>query len=403
MTTTTLTRRPGLAVIIIAYAAFIALGLMEGLLGVAWPSMRVTFELPLDALGILLLAATSGHIIASFSNGRILQLTGISTLLMLALTLRGSAFLTQSIAPAWLLVVGVGFLGGIGAGMLDAGMNTFAAARFRPRLLNWLHASFAVGASLGSLLMTALLSAGQNWRLGFGLLAGVNLVLAVVFAFTRNRWTLPHEALTADQPPPTKIRSRDTLKLPIVWISIATFALYTGLELGLGQWSFTLATESREIAEATAGVWTTLYWGSLTAGRIILGFIETNTERLVRLALILVVAGATLFALNLNPTFSLAGLMMVGFGLAPVFPALIALTPLRIGADHASNAIGFQVGAAGIGAAILPGLAGVLGDNYGLEVIALFFATAAVLLFLAQETAARTAHQSIEKINNHKI
>jgi fucose permease len=86
--------------------------------------------------------------------------------------------------------------------------------------------------------------------------------------------------------------------------------------------------------------------------------------------------------------------MMVGFGLAPVFPALIALTPLRIGADHAPNAIGFQVGAAGIGAAILPGLAGVLGDRYGLELIALFFATAAVLLFLAQETAARTSRKS---------
>jgi len=394
MTTTTLTKRPGLMVIIIAYTAFIALGLMDGLLGVAWPSMRVTFGLPIDAFGILLLAFTSGHIIASFSNGRFLQLTAISTLLMLALTLRGGAFLTQSLAPTWLLVVGVGFLSGMGAGMLDAGMNTFAAARFRPRLLNWLHASFAVGASLGSLVMTALLGAGQNWRLGFGLLAGVNLTLAVVFAFTRDRWTLPHQDLTADQPPPTNIRSRDTLKLPIVWISIVTFALYTGLELGLGQWSFTLATESRGIAETTAGVWTTLYWGSLTAGRIILGFIETNTERLVRLALLLVVAGGALFALNLNPAFSLAGLMMVGFGLAPVFPALIALTPLRIGADHAPNAIGFQVGAAGIGAAILPGLAGVLGDRYGLELIALFFATVAVLLFLAQETAARTSRKS---------
>jgi fucose permease len=391
MTALTLTKRPGLTTILIAYAAFVVLGLMDGLLGVAWPSMRATFGLPLDALGVLLLAATSGHIVASFSNGRFLQLTGVSFLLMLSLALRGGAILTQAIAPLWLLVIAAGFFSGLGAGMLDAGMNTFAGARFRPRLLNWLHASFAVGTTLGSLLMTALLSVERTWRMGFGLVAGVYLLLAVVFALTRDRWTLPHQDLTAVAPPQSNVRSRDTLKLPIVWISIIIFALYTGTELGLGQWIFTLATESRGISETTAGLWTTLYWGSLTAGRIILGFIETNTERLVRVVLLLVVAGAALFALDLGAGISLLGLMLVGFGLAPVFPALIALTPTRIGADHAPNAIGFQVGSAGIGAAVLPGLAGVLGEAIGLEVIALFFAGAAVLLFLTQEVAARYA------------
>ncbi|MFZ0546916.1 MAG: MFS transporter [Candidatus Promineifilaceae bacterium] len=393
MTTSTLSKRPGLLIIAIAYSTFICLGLFDGLLGVAWPSMRATFDLPLDALGILLLAFTSGHIVASFSNGRFLQITGVATLLTLSLALRGAAFLTQALSPVWLLVVFIGFLSGVGAGMLDAGMNTFAAARFRPRLLNWLHASFGVGASLGSFMMTTLLGTGQSWRLGFGILAALTLLLSAVIGFTRDHWTLPQQEISADEPAPSHIRSRDTLKLPIVWISIVTFALYTGLELGLGQWSFTLATESRGLAQQPAGYWTTLYWGSLTAGRIILGFIETNTERLVRVALVVVVSGATLFALNLGPTISLAGLMLVGFGLAPVFPSLIALTPLRIGSDHASNAIGFQVGAAGIGAAVLPGLAGVLGDTFGVEVIAVFFAAAAVLLFVAQETAARNARQ----------
>jgi fucose permease len=391
MTTSTLIKRPGLLTILIAYSAFVTLGLIDGILGVAWPSMRATFDLPLDALGVLLLAGTVGHIIASFNNGRFLQITGVAVLLVLSLALRGGAILTQALAPAWLLIVGAGFFSGLGAGMLDSGMNTFAAARFRPRLLNWLHASFALGASMGSLLMTFLLDIEQTWRVGFGLLGGIYLLLAVVFAFTRDRWTLPHQDETADAPAQSNIRSRDTFKLPIVWISILTFALYTGLEIGLGQWSYTVAIESRAIPEDTAGLWTTLYWGSLLAGRVILGFIETNTEHLIRYALLLVVAGGLLFALNLSPLLSVIGLMMSGFGLAPVFPALIALTPFRIGSAHASNAIGFQVGAAGVGGAVLPGLAGVLGDAYGLEYIAIFMAVAAVLLFLSQELAARVA------------
>lgn len=391
MSTTTLTKRPGLTTIIIAYSAFVALGLIDGLLGVAWPSMRATFNLPLDALGILLLAGTSGHIVASFGNGRFLQMTGVAVLLVLSLAVRGGAILIQGVAPIWLLVVGVGFFSGVGSGMLDAGMNTYGAARFRPRLLNWLHASFALGASLGSLLMTTLLDIGQSWRVGFGIVAGFYVLMAIIFAFTSDRWTLPHQDKTADAPAQSNVRSRDTLKLPIIWISILTFALYTGLEIGLGQWSFTIASESRAIPPESAGDWTTFYWSSLLVGRIILGFVETKTERLVRYALLLVVAGAALFALDLADWSSVLGLMMAGFGLAPVFPMLIALTPLRMGADHASNAIGFQVGAAGIGGAILPGLAGVIGDEFGLEFMAIFLAAAAVLLFVSQETAARFA------------
>ena len=350
----------------------------------------------MDALGLLLMVGAIGHILASFGNGRLIQLTSIAALLVLSQILRGGSLFLQAVVPSWLLVVVIGLIGSLGVGVLDSSLNTYAAARFRPRLLNWLHASFAIGASLGSLLMTALLgiellNEAGSWRFGFGILAALNLVLAVVFFVTRDRWTLPHQDLPPDTALPNTSKTRDTLKLPVVWISILTLFLYTGLEISVGRWIFTLAVDSRGLTETTAGLWTTLYWGSFTVGRIILGFIETNTERLVRLMLLLVVFGAGLFALNLSETMSLAGLIIIGFGLAPVFPALIALTPSRISPEHTPNAIGFQVGAAGTGAAVLPGLAGVLGDNFSLELMAVFFLATAVLLFLAQETAARMA------------
>ncbi len=391
--------RPPLTIVLIAYVAFIALGLFDGLLGVAWPAMRATFDLPLDALGLLLMVSAIGHILASFGNGRFIQLTSIATLLILAQILRGGSLFFQAVAPSWLLVVVIGLIGSLGVGVLDSSLNTYAAARFRPRLLNWLHASFAVGASLGSLLMTALLgiellNEAGSWRFGFGILAAANLLLAVVFFVTRRQWTLPHQHLPSDSAAQSSITTRDTLKLPIVWVSILTLFLYTGLEISVGRWVFTLAVDSRGLTETTAGVWTTLYWGSFTVGRIILGFIETNTERLVRLMLLLVTLGAGTFALNLSETMSLVGLLLIGFGLAPVFPALIALTPQRINPEHAPNAIGFQVGAAGTGAAVLPGIAGVLGHKINLELMALFFLATAVLLFLAQETATRMAKTS---------
>lgn len=41
--------------LLVAYAAFLTLGLPASLLGVAWPTMRAEFSLQLDAMGLVLM------------------------------------------------------------------------------------------------------------------------------------------------------------------------------------------------------------------------------------------------------------------------------------------------------------------------------------------------------------
>ena len=55
--------------ILLAYAAFIALGMPDGLLGIAWPSIRADFGIPLDSLGMVLFASVSGYMTATFLSG----------------------------------------------------------------------------------------------------------------------------------------------------------------------------------------------------------------------------------------------------------------------------------------------------------------------------------------------
>ena len=47
-----------MGLIIVSFIAFISLGLPDGLLGVAWPGIRDYFDLPVDALGIILICGT---------------------------------------------------------------------------------------------------------------------------------------------------------------------------------------------------------------------------------------------------------------------------------------------------------------------------------------------------------
>jgi hypothetical protein len=56
------------------------------------------------------------------------------------------------------------------------------------------------------------------------------------------------------------------------------------------------------------------------------------------------------------------------FAMAPSFPSLIAMTPARLGARHAGNAVGFQVASAILGAA-LPSIVKVLVGPFGLQAV----------------------------------
>ena len=73
----------------------------------------------------------------------------------------------------------------------------------------------------------------------------------------------------------------------------------------------------------------------------------------------------------------------MGFGLAPIFPTYMSLTPSRVGAEFATHAVSFQVAAASAGIMVFPWLVAGLAEEYDLEVITQSLIVATLtLLFL---------------------
>jgi fucose permease len=373
----------------LAYAAFISLGLPDGLNSVAWPSVRTTFQLPLNALGALITTGTIGYLASSFSSGRILARIGVGWLLVLSCLATAISLLGYGSAPLWVVMVGFGLLSGLGAGAIDAGLNTYAAENFSPRTMNWLHASFGLGAATGPIVMSAVISGGLSWRVGYFIVGAAQLLLASCFAVTRRQWqTHADETEAAPTPSAPMIR---TLALPSAWLSIVLFFVYTGLELCAGQWLYTLLTEARGMLPALAGVWVSVYWGSLTVGRLLSGaaVAHITVRALLRLCLIAAIVGVALLWLNLTTWLSLIGVALLGLALAPMFPSFISLTPARMGPQHAANTVGFQIAAATLGGASLVGGFGLLADRFGLETLGPFLLVAAVLLTIVFELLER--------------
>lgn len=368
--------------IILMFVGFISLGLPDGLLGVAWPSIARARGVGVGSLGTLLIAFSVGYLTVSVLSGRILAALGVGRLLAICASVTGLSLLGFAAVPFWWLLLIVGVALGAGGGAIDAGLNAYAAAHTSPRVLNWLHACFGIGATLGPAIMTAVIAGGRPWQLGYLLVGSGQLVLAVVFALTRRRWedgAIAPAAEPGTKPAHTSLLA--TIRLPAVWLSLLTFALYSGLEISVGQWSFSLFTLGRGVPAVLAGQWISLYWGSLTVGRILMGFVvgRVAPNTLLRAAALGALLGAGLLWAGLGYLGDTAGLLLMGFSEAPIFPLLIATTAGRVGRAHADNAIGMQVAAAVVGGALIPWLIGQAVAGAGAAIIALCIVVAAGL------------------------
>jgi fucose permease len=254
--------------------------------------------------------------------------------------------------------------------------------------------------------MAAILASGGSWRWGYASVAAVQAVLGTVFFATRGAWG---EGTGAEPSPPGNDASpagargqggregaasyRETLARGSVWLGILAFLLYAGLEFAVGQWAFSLLTLGRGLETGPAGLWVGLFFGGFFGGRVLAGFLPLGD----RLRVLLVACPLGMLAGSLLARFggtgpaTAAGLAILGLACAPVYPALVAATPARLGNRHAANAMGMQVASATLGIAVLPGLTGILARLRGLESIASAWIAGSVALLLCLAAMARDA------------
>jgi fucose permease len=281
------------------------------------------------------------------------------------------------------------FLVGIGLGFVDGAMNVYFAAHHGPRLMNWLHACFGIGAALAPIIVNYILRSGGDWRSGYFAILVLYAVLLVAFWWTRRQWVITPASASA---PVTTAAARQTLRLWVVWLGILLFCAYAGVELVPSDWAPSLLETERGFARADAADLVSSYWFFFTVGRIAFGFIVTYISQhlLVRVCLFATLAGAVLMALGTaGNQLSQIGLIVAAFAMSPLFALLVTATQERLGARHAPNAIGFQVAAASVGAGLIPALTGVIAQRTTLEAVAVIWVALCVVCIILYELSQR--------------
>jgi fucose permease len=367
---------PRVAVLLLIYAAFVSMGLPDGILGAAWPAMRAELRVALNDNWPLLALGTCGSALSSFLSGLALRRFGVGRVLVLTTFLTACVIFGYSASATLPVIAGLSFFLGLGNGAIDAGLNHFAASKLSSRHMNWLHAFWGVGVSLGTLLLSTTFAVGGSWRSAYLGIALAQLGLAV--AFTRNVRSLPGPALALPGEPRREHAGYlSTFKLPAAWASIASFFVYCGLECGAGLWIASVLHDARGWTAQAAGLMATLYWASLTAGRFLIGTVSQRiaSRRIIRGGVLGALAGTSLIAVSslLPPQANAAGLLiaggllLTGISLSPIFPMLMHDTPRSVGQRHATNLIGFQGASGQLGFTLVPILIGTLLRVYSPE------------------------------------
>jgi fucose permease len=397
----TQTRKRDYFVVVVTFLTFLAgLGLVDGAIGVGWEFIREEFGRDAQALAPILLLTMLGFLPSSFLSGPLAARFGSGPMIVGGVTLVGVGMIGFALAPVWEILLLAAFARGIGAGVIDAGLNAYVATHYNARIMNWLHACFGIGVTISPTVMTLIVAEwNMSWRVGFIWLALAQGVLIALLLISLKWWV---KSDPSTEPDPTNSRQHQplmaTLRLPIVYVAVLFMFVYVGIELSVGNWTFKLFNEARGVPELTAGYLVSLYWGSLTIGRILFGFLPQNLSRTttLRATISLTILGALLFWWNPVNWVSYVGLFLLGFAQAPIFATFVGGIPQWVGAGHANNAIGFQLSAASLGASLVPSFVGVLvaTEQFTLEVIGPYMFTLAVMLFVLHEVSVRMGQRT---------
>jgi fucose permease len=370
--------KTGQSTVIVEVGVMIAvLGLPDGALGVAWPSLRHTFGLPVGDLGLIALVGIIPYLLASTGVTRLVRRVGFGTTSIAFAVLATAAMAAWASAPAWGVVLAAAAAYGASRGAVDSSFNAYVSEHEGVRRLGLLHAGYGIGATLAPLIVATVLSLGAGWRVALGVLAAADLAATAGAWAMRSAWRpsrhadLPHDADAA-----ASHRAR-------VAMLLATFVVYTGSEAGIGAWAFTVGTDGRHLDRGLVAGAVAVYWAMLTGGRLLLAGIGGRVGREVILigGSALALAGVVLFWLN-HSDAGLIGLIPAGFGFAATFPVVISMVPDYVGDRRSAHIIGWCVAFAAIGGPAGTALGGFVAGHESVNTVPPVYAVLAAALIV---------------------
>lgn len=337
------------ALVATAWAGMLVFGIVLLLMGSLLPSLGVN-DTQAGHLGSFPLA---GILLATILVGPFLDLWGARRILLLALALIAAPIALMPLLHRYEALATAAFLYGLGGGLLNTATNAMVAdltLTNKERALNLLGAFFSLGAIAAPLLMAmtggSLSPAAVLWLLAA-------LIALLLIPVARLRFPPPSQAGT---------RLRDllgVLRHPAVWIFGLLLFFESGNENTMFVWGGKMAVDAlhatlRQANFGLVGLSAALGVGRLAAA----GWVRlTGSRNGVLLSCAVLLAGTGLCALAGSMAAYWTGLLLIGAGMAAIFPTSLAMASTRFPAQT-GTVFGAIMAVALVGGTLGPTLSG---------------------------------------------
>ena len=375
--------------LVIIYLAFISLGLPDALLGAAWPSMYPQFDVPVSYAGIISMIIALGTVVSSLQSDRLTKKLGTGKVTALSVCMTAMALFGFAASHSFGMLCLWAIPYGLGAGSVDASLNNYVALHYESRHMSWLHCMWGIGASAGPYIMGYALTAGWGWNSGYHIIAVLQIVLTAILLCSLPLWKQrPAEVLQDGKVQNVKVLSiREVLQLAGAREILVCFFCYCALEQTTGLWASSYLTLHKGVSADTAATFASMFYLGITVGRALSGFLtmKLNDVQMIRLGEVIIGIGVLVMLLPFGQSLSLAGLILIGLGCAPVYPCVIHSTPAHFGADKSQAIIGIQMACAYVGTCLMPPVFGLIANHITVALLPVYLLIILVLMVIMHE------------------
>ena len=374
----------------IIYLSFISLGLPDGLLGAAWPTIYPELSVPVSYAGILFAIISGGTVVSSLLSDRLTFRLGTGRVTAISVCMTAAALFGFASSDSYWMLCLWAIPYGLGAGSVDASLNNYVALHYTSRHMSWLHCMWGVGATVGPYIMGAVLSGGGHWSGGYRTVGFIQLALTAVLLLSLSLWKGRPQAEEGGAARPLPLKK--VIAIPGAKQIMVTFFCYCALEQSTALWASSYLALYKGVPADTAAFFASMFFIGITAGRALNGFLTmkfTDTQ-LIRMGQGVILTGICAMLLPLGQGASIAGLILIGLGCAPIYPCVIHSTPAHFGAGHSQALIGVQMASAYIGNCLMPPLFGLIANHIHVALLPVYLLLILGLMVWMHEKMLRT-------------
>ena len=377
--------------IAVIYAAFIGLGLPDSLFGTAWPSIYKEFGLPIAYGSLESMICFIGTFLSSLLSARLIKRFGTARLTAGCTLLTAVSLIGFGWAGCFPVLLALAVPLGLGAGSIDTALNNYVALHYSASRMSFLHCFYGVGVTVSPFILALVFRNGLNWRVGYRIASGIQLVLALALFLSIPIWSKVHgkESVSEENFETLTIRQAASIRgVKIMWM---LFVCTCAIEMSVGSWSSTYLVEHMELSQEFAARAMTVYYFGMTAGRALSGVLakKLHSWQIIKIGLIVMAGALALLLLTENGMVAMTALALIGLGNGPMFPNFNYLTPENFGQERSPAIIGTQMAAANISIVTLPVLCGVLGQFIGMRVFPYYLIVIFAVMLVTFVMAAR--------------